>query len=49
MEMPEVLRRRRTELGMSQAELAATGGIDKRQIRRYEAGEQQHGRLKNGS
>lgn len=41
MEMPEVLRRRRTELGMSQAELAAAAGVDKRQIRRYEAGEQQ--------
>lgn len=41
MEMAEVLRRRRTELGMSQAELAAAVGVDKRQIRRYEAGEQQ--------
>ncbi len=39
--MPEVLRRRRTELGMSQADLAAVAGVDKRQIRRYEAGEQQ--------
>jgi transcriptional regulator with XRE-family HTH domain len=39
--MAEVLRRRRTELGMSQAELAAAAGVDKRQIRRYEAGEQQ--------
>lgn len=39
--MPEVLRRRRTELGMSQADLAAAAGVDKRQIRRYEAGEQQ--------
>lgn len=41
MEMPEVLRRRRTELGMSQADLAAAAGVDRRQIRRYEAGEQQ--------
>jgi len=41
VEMAEVLRRRRTELGMSQAELAAAAGVDRRQIRRYEAGEQQ--------
>jgi transcriptional regulator with XRE-family HTH domain len=41
MEMPEVLRTRRTELGMSQADLAAQVGVDKRQIRRYEAGETQ--------
>ncbi len=41
MEMSEVIRRRRTELGMSQAALAAAAGIDARQIRRYEAGEQQ--------
>ncbi|MDQ7904827.1 helix-turn-helix transcriptional regulator [Phytohabitans sp. ZYX-F-186] len=39
--MAEVLRRRRTELGMSQADLAGAVGVDKRQIRRYEAGEQQ--------
>lgn len=39
--MAEVLRQRRTELGMSQAELAEAAGVDKRQIRRYEAGEQQ--------
>jgi transcriptional regulator with XRE-family HTH domain len=39
--MSEILRRRRTELGMSQAELAEAAGVDKRQIRRYEAGEQQ--------
>lgn len=39
--MSEVLRRRRTELGMSQADLAQAAGVDKRQIRRYEAGEQQ--------
>jgi len=36
-----VLRQRRAELGLSQAELAAASGVDKRQIRRYEAGEQQ--------
>jgi transcriptional regulator with XRE-family HTH domain len=41
MEMPEVLRTRRTGLGMSQADLAAQVGVDKRQIRRYEAGETQ--------
>jgi transcriptional regulator with XRE-family HTH domain len=41
VEMAEVLRRRRIELGMSQAELADAVGVDKRQIRRYEAGEQQ--------
>lgn len=39
--MPEVLRQRRTELGLSQADLAAAVGIDMRQIRRYEAGQQQ--------
>ncbi len=41
MEMAEVLRQRRAELGMSQSDLAAAAGVDKRQIRRYEAGEQQ--------
>ncbi|MEV7228945.1 helix-turn-helix transcriptional regulator [Polymorphospora sp. NPDC051019] len=41
MEMSEVLRRRRAELGLSQADLAEAAGVDKRQIRRYEAGEQQ--------
>jgi transcriptional regulator with XRE-family HTH domain len=41
MDMPEVIRQRRAELGMSQADLAAKAGVDKRQIRRYEAGEQQ--------
>ncbi|MHC5259158.1 helix-turn-helix transcriptional regulator [Streptomyces sp. UC4497] len=41
MELDEVLRKRRGELGMSQAELAAAAGVDRRQIRRYEAGEQQ--------
>lgn len=39
--MGDVLRQRRVERGMSQADLAAAVGVDKRQIRRYEAGEQQ--------
>jgi len=39
--MADVIRRRRNELGMSQADLAAAVGIDKRQIRRYEAGDAQ--------
>src|SRR6187401_532804 len=39
--MPEVLRQRRAERGMSQRDLATAAGVDKRQIRRYEAGEQQ--------
>ena len=39
--MPEVIRLRRAELGLSQADLAARVGLDKRQIRRYEAGEAQ--------
>jgi transcriptional regulator with XRE-family HTH domain len=37
----EVLRHRRTQLGMSQADLADATGIHLRQIRRYESGEQQ--------
>jgi transcriptional regulator with XRE-family HTH domain len=41
MEMSEVIRRRRAELGLSQADLAAAAGVGARQIRRYEAGEQQ--------
>ncbi|GAA1586813.1 helix-turn-helix transcriptional regulator [Actinoplanes couchii] len=41
MEMADVLRQRRAELGMSQVDLATAAGVDKRQIRRYEAGEQQ--------
>jgi transcriptional regulator with XRE-family HTH domain len=41
MEMPEVIRTRRAQLGLSQAELALAAGVDRRQIRRYEAGEQQ--------
>ena len=41
VEIAEVIRRRRAELGMSQADLAAAAGVDTRQIRRYEAGQQQ--------
>src|SRR6516225_2813449 len=41
MEMSEVIRERRTGTGMSQRDLAAAAGVDVRQIRRYEAGEQQ--------
>jgi transcriptional regulator with XRE-family HTH domain len=39
--MRDVMRRRRAERGLSQAELAALVGLDKRQIRRYEAGDAQ--------
>src|ERR1700754_4093706 len=39
MEMNEVIRQRRSELGMSQGDLAERVGVDRRQIRRYEAGE----------
>ncbi len=35
------IRRRRTELGLSQAQVAEASGVNTRQIRRYEAGEQQ--------
>jgi transcriptional regulator with XRE-family HTH domain len=41
MELPEIIRQRRTELGLSQADLAARVSVDKRQIRRYEAGDAQ--------
>ena len=41
MELGDVIRQRRDQLGMSQAELARAAGIDARQIRRYESGEQQ--------
>jgi transcriptional regulator with XRE-family HTH domain len=41
MDLGEVIRQRRSELGMSQADLAREANIDARQIRRYEAGEQQ--------
>lgn len=39
--MSEVIRARRAELGLSQAELATRAGIDARQVRRYESGQQQ--------
>lgn len=39
--MHEVMRARRTELRLSQSDLAAQVGTDGRQIRRYEAGETQ--------
>jgi DNA-binding transcriptional regulator YiaG len=41
VEMSEVIRERRTAIGMSQRDLAKAAGVDVRQIRRYEAGEQQ--------
>jgi len=41
MELHEIIRQRRSELGMSQAELGAKVGVDKRQIRRYESGDAQ--------
>lgn len=41
MDMHEVIRQRRTELDMSQADLATAVGVDRRQIRRYEAGDTQ--------
>jgi transcriptional regulator with XRE-family HTH domain len=41
VETSDVIRNRRTELGLSQADLAAKVGVDKRQIRRYEAGDTQ--------
>jgi transcriptional regulator with XRE-family HTH domain len=41
MDLGEAIRLRRTQLGMSQAALAKAAGVDTRQIRRYEAGEQQ--------
>lgn len=39
--MHDVIRQRRSELGISQADLATRVGVDRRQIRRYEAGETQ--------
>lgn len=39
--MSDVIRQRRAALGMSQGDLARAAGVDTRQIRRYEAGEQQ--------
>jgi transcriptional regulator with XRE-family HTH domain len=41
MDLNEIIRQRRGDLNMSQAELAAKVGVDKRQIRRYESGETQ--------
>jgi transcriptional regulator with XRE-family HTH domain len=41
VETAEVIKRRRTELDMTQEELANQVHVDKRQIRRYEAGETQ--------
>jgi transcriptional regulator with XRE-family HTH domain len=41
MEMHEIIRQRRADLGMSQGDLAAKVGVDRRQIRRYESGETQ--------
>lgn len=40
-QLGEVIRQRRQELGLSQSELADAAGVHLRQIRRYEAGEQQ--------
>jgi transcriptional regulator with XRE-family HTH domain len=39
--MSDVIRQRRTDLGLSQSDLARAARVDARQIRRYEAGEQQ--------
>jgi len=39
--MSEVMKKHRTERGLSQADLGALVGMDKRQIRRYESGEAQ--------
>lgn len=41
METPDVIRRRRAELGISIDHLAQVLGVDVRQIRRYETGESQ--------
>jgi transcriptional regulator with XRE-family HTH domain len=41
MEMHEIIRQRRSELGLSQADLGSKAGVDRRQIRRYESGETQ--------
>jgi transcriptional regulator with XRE-family HTH domain len=41
MDLGEIIRLRRTQLGMSQADLARAANVDARQIRRYESGEQQ--------
>lgn len=39
--MGDILRARRTAIGLSQAELASAVGVDRRQIRRYEANDAQ--------
>jgi DNA-binding XRE family transcriptional regulator len=41
MQLQEVMRQRRAEVGMSQSDLAQAVGVDVEQIRRYEAGEEQ--------
>jgi transcriptional regulator with XRE-family HTH domain len=41
MDISDVIKSRRTALGMSQAELAKAAGVSLRQLARYEAGEQQ--------
>jgi len=41
MDISEVIKLRRSELGLSQAQLAKEAGISLRQLARYEAGEQQ--------
>ena len=41
MDISDVIRSRRTALGLSQAELAKAAGVSLRQLARYEAGEQQ--------
>jgi transcriptional regulator with XRE-family HTH domain len=41
VETPDVIRTRRIELDMSQDDLAKKAGVSPRQIRRYEAGEQE--------
>lgn len=41
MTIADLIKARRAELGLTQADLAAQAGVDKRQIRRYEAGEVQ--------
>jgi transcriptional regulator with XRE-family HTH domain len=41
MDISDVIRSRRTALGLSQAQLAKAAGVSLRQLARYEAGEQQ--------
>jgi transcriptional regulator with XRE-family HTH domain len=41
MDLADIIRSRRTALGLSQTELAKAAGVHVRQISRYEAGEQQ--------